>query len=100
MAPGSIGLNMTAFDKIAATLAYYKLFEHIMNDFMGKADCMACHTAGNIMFNGSNAGGPVSGPCINIVTQGGSDNMNQTKKAAYLAALKAGAALDKITGSA
>lgn len=91
---------MSMFNSVAATLGYYKMYDLIMRDFMGRDDCRTCHAAGNIMFNGANAAGPVSGPCLNMAIQGGSDNIAQGKKVAYEAALKAGAALDEITGTA
>jgi hypothetical protein len=60
---------------------YYLLFPYIKEDFMGRLDCQAVHTEGNMLAGET--------PVTHIIS-GGSDSLLASKEAEYSAAAEAG----------
>jgi len=64
---------------------YYLLFPYIKEDFMGRQDCQAVHTEGNLI--------PVVGGATGTITQairGGSDTFLSMKEGTYRAYVEEG----------
>jgi hypothetical protein len=64
---------------------YYLLFPYIKEDFMGRKDCQAVHTEGNMQAIVAGATGTVT-----HIVRGGSDNFISVKEAEYRAYVEQG----------
>lgn len=78
-------LDLTRYKEWTIEQLYYSLFPYIKEDFMGRQDCSAVHTEGNMTV--TTASGPAN--VIHIV-RGGSDSFLQAKEAEYRAYVEEG----------
>lgn len=73
-------LNLERYKAWTMEQLYYALFPFIKEDFMGRQDCTAVHTEGNMMV--TTATGPTT---VTHIIRGGSDTFLQAKEAEYRA---------------
>lgn len=77
-----MSLDLEEYREWTLEMLYRMLYPYIKEDFMGRRDCQAVHTDGNMLAGDSTV--------MHITTRGGSDSFASMKEEEYRADLEEG----------